>query len=111
MREAMGGILAKNGLGARRVIQIARAAGGGLIWPTETAESFTCIEWIIGIGCIGYSLLKDAWQGRTDNDFGCGDEGVVGAFEWLDRVRLIEMSVPPSRMLFRAFNMASNEFM
>jgi len=54
--------------------------------------------------------LIDTGDGKTDNDLGRGEAGEVGAFEWLDRVRLIEMSVP-SRMLFRAFNMANNEFM
>ena len=47
--------------------------------------------------------FMDTEDGRTDN--GRGDEGEVGPFEWLDRLRLIEMSVPPSRMLLRAFNL------
>jgi len=64
----------------------------------------------MGIGCIRYSLFAETGEGKTDNDLGRGDEGDVGAFEPLDFVRLIEMSVPPSRMLFRAFNMANNEF-
>jgi len=49
--------------------------------------------------------FADTGEGKTDNDFGRGDEVEVGACEWLDRVRFIEMSVPPSRMLFRAFNL------
>jgi len=47
--------------------------------------------------------FTETGEGKTDKDLGRGDEGDVGAFEWL--VRLIEMSVPPSRMLFRAFNL------
>ena len=49
--------------------------------------------------------FADTGEGKTDSDLGRGDEGEVGAFEGLDRVRLIEMSVPPSRMLFLAFNL------
>jgi len=63
----------------------------------------------MGIGCIGYSYFTETGEGKTDNGLARGDEGDIGAFEWLDRVWL--MSVPPSRMLFRAFNMANNEFM
>lgn len=40
---------------------------------------------------------------KIDN-VGRGDDGEVGAPEWLDRVRLIEISFP-SRMLLRAFNL------
>lgn len=47
--------------------------------------------------------FMDTGEGKTDNGLGRGDEGEVGAFE--DRLRLIEMSVPPSRMLFLAFNL------
>jgi len=91
-------------------IQTARATGGGLTKFTETAESFTCIEWIMEIDCIGYSLFRDEGEGKVDCDLGRGDEGEVGALELFDRVKLIEMSVP-SRMLFRAFNMANSELM
>ena len=47
----------------------------------------------------------DTGEGKIDNGLWRGDTGEVGALELLDRVRLIEMSVPPSRMLFRAFNL------
>jgi hypothetical protein len=40
---------------------------------------------------------------KIDN-VGRGDDGEVGPPEWLDRVRLIEISFP-SRMLLRAFNL------
>ena len=49
--------------------------------------------------------LADTGEGRTDDGLGRSDAGEVGTFEMLDRVRLIEMSVPPSRMLLRAFNL------
>jgi len=121
------GIPVKEGLCARGSIQIyvdscesretypgvfqertARATGGGLILFTEIAESFTCSVGIMGIGCIRYSLFVDVGEGKTDNGLGRGEEGEVGTFELLDRLM---MSVPPSRMLLRAFNIANNEFM
>ena len=48
--------------------------------------------------------FADTGDGKVDNDLGRGEEGEVGALERLDRVKLIEMSVP-SRMLFRAFSL------
>lgn len=48
--------------------------------------------------------FMDTGEVKVDKDLGRGDEGEVGALELLDRVKLIEMSVP-SRMLFLAFNL------
>jgi len=101
---------AEKNLGSSRRVQTARATGGGLTWFTEIAESFTWIVCSMGIGCIGYSPFPDTGEGKIDDDLGRGDVGEIGPPEWLDRVRLIEMSVP-SRMLFRAFSIANNEFM
>lgn len=54
----------------------------------------------------GLSVLTftDTGEGKPDRGLVRGDEGEVGAFELLDRLRLM-MSVPPSRMLLRAFNL------
>jgi len=46
--------------------------------------------------------FAETGEGKIENDFERGDEGVVGAFEWLDRDKLIEIS---SRMLLLAFNL------
>lgn len=54
----------------------------------------------------GFFVLTfvDVGEGKTDSGLGRGDEGEVGTFELLDRLRLM-MSVPPSRMLLRAFSL------
>ena len=52
--------------------------------------------------CVVCPTFIDTGEGKADIGLRRGE---VGAFEGLDRVWLIEISDPPSRMLFRAFNL------
>lgn len=49
----------------------AHATGGGLMWFTETAESFTWIVWTMESGFIGYSLWKRPGQKSETVRVGC----------------------------------------